>query len=311
MEKGKTAFTAEMNTYMNEVAKFCSQYLYALESTNPLDEFFPVEEVSNGEEVEISVIAKAAAQAFDSTGVNIWKDHKPTIATEWNPDAWDDKQFIVTMRYDEIRKALLTNKSPEEAAAKILDSITQGCNNYRYKQLRELMTVANYYKDYATIGKYTPKTMSGVLAICKDAYHHLRASNADCCANTTIEMEVPAEDIYTLIPSKVMDLLDTTELANLYNLEKANLIGKIIVVNVDDLDPVNWYKVKVIDRKAVRRYRRNHDYTEDRNNTGRFTQEILFNSELNFMCGLFKAVEINCTAACEAKLNEIATKSEA
>ena len=256
MAKGTIAFTAKMNEYMNEVAKLSSQYIYALQSSNPLDEYFPVETVSNGRDVEISVIAKAEAQAFDKTGANIWKDHAPQIATEWNPDAWDEKQFIVTLRTDEIRDAMMTNKSPEETAAKIIDTITQGCENYRYKKVREIMTLEGFFKDYAAIGKYTAKTLSGVLYICKDAYNHLKASNADSTPSTTIEMETPAADIYTLIPTKVIDLLDTVELSNLYNLEKANLIGKIIPVNVDDLDPKYWYKIKVMDRKVVRRYRR-------------------------------------------------------
>ena len=39
--------------------------------------------------------------------------------------------------------------------------------------------------------------------------------------------------------------------------------------------------------------------------------DTLYNDELNFACGLFKAVEIDATAACTAKLAEIATKSEA
>lgn len=310
MEKAVTVFTPKMNEYLNEVNKFCSQYIYALQSTNPLDEFFPVEEVSNGDAVEISVIAKAEAQAFDPTGVNIWKKHKPVIATNWNPDAWDEKQFIVTLEPVEIRKAMLANKSPEETAAKIIDTLTQGCENYRYKSLREIMVAKGFYKDYATIGKYTAKNLSGVLFIAKDAYNHLRATNADSCPSTTIEMETPASDIYTLIPSKVVDLLDTTELSNLYNLEKASLIGKIIVVNVDDLPEENWFKIKVIDKKVVRRYRRTYDFSEDRNNTGRFSQQILFNDEMNFLCGLFKAVEIDATAACNAKLIEIATKNE-
>lgn len=310
MEKAVAVYTTQMNSYINEVVKFCSQYIYALMSTNPLDEYFPVEEVSNGKEVEISVIAKAEAQAFDPTGVNIWKQHPPKIATVWNPNAWDEKQFIVTLRPDDIRDAMMANKSPEETAAKIIDTLTQGCENYRYKKLREIMTAESFYKDYAAIGKYTAKNLSGVLFICKDAYNHLKASNADSTPTTDIEMETPAADIYTLIPSKVIDLLDTTELANLYHLEKAGLVGKIISVNVDDLDEKYWYKIKVIDRKVVRRYRRNYDFTEDRNNTGRFSQQILFNDELNFLCGLFKAVEIDATAACNAKLTEIATKQE-
>lgn len=310
MQKGTIAFTAQMNTYMNEVVKFCSQYIYALQSTNPLDEYFPVEAVGNGKEVEISIIAKAEAQAFDKTGANIWKEHAPKIATNWNPDDWDEKQFIVTLRTDEIREAMMSGRSAEETAAKIIDTITQGCENYRYKKVREIMTIEGFFKDYAEIGKYTAKTLSGVLYICKDAYNHLKASNNDSTPTTDIEMETPAADIYTLIPTKVIDLLDTTELANLYNLEKAQLIGKIIPINVDDLDEKYWYKIKVMDRKVVRRYRRDYDYSEDRNNTGRFSQQILYNDELNFACGLFKAVEIDATAACTAKLNEIATKKE-
>ena len=311
MNVGTTAFTPEVIAYMDEVAKFCSQYIYSLISSNPLEQFFPIEDVTNGKEVEISVIGKAEAQAYDRTGANIWKDHPPKIDTIYNPNDWDKKQFIETLRLDDIREAMMSGQSAEETAAKIIDACTQGDANYRYKQLREVMTAPNFFKDYSKICGYSPKNMQGILALCKDAYAHLAASNNDSTASTTIEMETPAADIYTLIPSKVLNLLDTTELANVYNLEKAGLIGKIISVNVDDLDKQYWYKVRVCDRKVVRRYRKIYDFLVDRNNTGRFAQHILCTECLTFLCGLFKAVEIDCTAACEAKLTEIATPSAA
>lgn len=309
MNKALTAYTPEMVTYMNEVQKFCSQWIYALISSNPLEEYFPLEDVTDGKDVEISVIGKASAQAFDKTGANIWKEHEPDIGTVYNPKDWDIKQFIQTLRTDDIRAAMARGQSAEETAAKIIDACTQGDANYRYKQLREIMTATDFFKDYSKICGYTPKNMTGVLVLCKDAFQHLAASNNDSTAQTSIEMETPVNDIYTLIPSKVLNLLDTTELANVYNLEKAGLIGKIVSVNVDDLDPKYWYKIRVCDRKVVRRYRRIYDYLVDRNNTGRFEQHILCSECLTFLCGLFKAVEIDCTTACEAKLAEVATKS--
>lgn len=307
MNAGTTTFTPEVVAYMDEVAKFCSQYIYSLISSNPLEQYFPLEDVTNGKEVEISVIGKAEAQAYDRTGANIWKDHPPKIDTIYNPKDWDKQQFIETLRLDDIREAMLSGKSAEETAAKIIDACTQGDANYRYKQLREVMTAANFFKDYSKICGYTPKNMQGILALCKDAYAHLAASNNDSTASTDIEMETPTDDIYTLIPTKVLNLLDTTELANVYNLEKAGLIGKIIPVNVDDLDASYWYKVRICDRKVVRRYRKIYDFLVDKNNTGRFAQHILTTECLTFLCGLFKAVEIDCTAACTAKLAEIAT----
>ena len=41
MNIGVAVYTPEQVAYMDEVAKFCSQYIYALKSANPLDEFFP------------------------------------------------------------------------------------------------------------------------------------------------------------------------------------------------------------------------------------------------------------------------------
>lgn len=311
MNKALAAYTPEMITYMNEVQKFASQYIYALISSNPLEEYFPLEDVTDGKDVEISIIGKASAQAYDRTGKNIWTEHAPDISTVWNPNDWDIKQFIQTLRTDDIRAAMARGQSAEETAAKIIDACTQGDANYRYKQLREVMTATDFFKDYSKIVGYTPKNMQGILALCKDAYQHLAASNNDSTAQTTIEMETNPADIYTLIPTKVLNLLDTTELANVYNLEKAGLIGKIVPVNVDDLDKAYWYKVRICDRKVVRRYRRIYDYLVDRNNTGRFEQHILTSECLTFLCGLFKAVEIDCKAACEAKLAEIATVASA
>ena len=131
MNKALAAYTPEMITYMNEVQKFASQYIYALISSNPLEEYFPLEDVTDGKDVEISIIGKASAQAYDRTGNNIWSEHAPDISTVWNPNDWDIKQFIQTLRTDDIRAAMTRGQSAEETAAKIIDACTQGEANYR------------------------------------------------------------------------------------------------------------------------------------------------------------------------------------
>ena len=98
------------------------------------------------------------------------------------------------------------------------------------------------------------------------------------------------------------------ELANVFNLEKEALFGKLVVVDVDDLtDRANDYKAIVYDRKAFGKATRLYEYSQDVSGRGLFTNHYLTVDRAYFHNGLFKAARIDASAAATAARGELIT----
>jgi hypothetical protein len=149
--------------------------------------------------------------------------------------------------------------------------------------------------------------MKGVIYAIRDAYNHLKATNSDLTAEA-FDSATPEEDIRIAITPKVLNLIDVVELANVFNLEKEELFGKLVVVDVDDLsDDSSFYGVLVYDRKALGRATRLYEYSQDISGRGLFTNHYLTTDRAYFYNGLFKACRIDCTTACVNARAELIT----
>lgn len=323
IEKGVSTgdYVAPAIESLDLVAKFISQKIDNVKADDALEKYFPVQDhgnEANGYNVEKALVAMAEEQSYDPTGTNIWDAHDPTIVPEYFY-TWDEKQFIVTKRFDDVRAATMRGESAEEIAGKIIDSITQGAGDYSYRTTRDMFSKTfGFYKDYSAITGLTPKNIDGVLYFLRDAYYHLIATNSDATPNATeFRSRALPENVRIVIPTKLLNLIDVTKLANVFNMEKADILGKIVPLNVDDLasgDPEDdaelFYTAFVLDKNAIVKEQRTYEYAEDRNNTGRFTQHVLTVERMYGLCGLFKAVYIDCTAAAAAAITEIADVAE-
>lgn len=307
---------APVVTTLDLVSKFISQEIDNVKADDALEQYFPTKKHGNdatGLDVEKSLVAMAEEQAYDPTGTNIWDNHDPLVVPEYF-NTWDEKQFIVTKRYDDIRAASMRGESAEEIAGKIIDSVTQGAGDYAYRTTRSMFDLSlGFFKNYSGISGREPKDMKGVLYMLRDAYYHLIATNDDATANaTTFRSRALPENVRIVIPTKLLNLIDVTELANVFNMEKADILGKIVPLNVDDLaDGVNddtyFYTAFVLDKNAIVKEERTYEYAEDRNNTGRYVQHVLTVDRMYGLCGLFKAVYIDCITPATAALGAITT----
>lgn len=304
--EGSDKFPVNINEVYGLIETIAAQNIRALRSTNRIVDGFYEYDIENGKVIEEAVIAMAKAQAFNKDNFAFTPADPEVYVRYFNN--FDPVQFEATIRRDDIR-AILANKGVglDAVVGEILETLTQGEGFDDFNKMRNVIFTAEVTNYNTSVLKGNPANMKGVLYAIRDAYNHLISTNSDLTA-TAYDSSTPATDIRIAITPKLLNLIDVVELANVFNLEKEDLMGKLVVIDVDDLsDTSNYYKIVVYDRKAFGRATRVYDYTQDISGRARFTNHYLTVERAYFHNGLFKAARIDATVAATAARGEIIT----
>lgn len=293
---GSAGFPANSNDVYGLIETLATQNIRGLKSYNRIVEGFYEYDIENGKVIEEAVIEMAQAQAFDKSQANFAPTDPAVKARYFNN--FEAKQFKTTVRRDDIR-AIIANKGVgvEDVVSEILDTLSQGEGNYDFEQCRDVLYRAGF-KNYRSILGGVPYDMKGVVYALRDMYNHLKANNSDL-TDYAYTSATPEQDIYIAVSPKLMNLIDVKEWAEVFNLQKEELFGKLVVVDVDDLSDHTYdYYAFVYDRKALGRATRIYDYTQDIIGSARYTNHYLTVERAYFHNGLFKGAYIDCTEAC-------------
>ena len=293
------------NTFINDVEKFAKRTVELARSTNPLNDAFPEIDVENGTDVEKMILKMAKSYDFDPTAALGWAQKDPEalslIFSEWN-----GKQFEATYREEEWRKVALNGESAEDVGALVADTMTEGEGYEDFLNLQIPFVNPQSFADYRAISGRAPADMDGVLYMARDMYHHITATNADSNKGFEFENTCPESEARIVMSSKLLDLNDVTKMANIFNMSKADFIGKLIIFNADNVPEAQRYYISVIDRRAIVRGKRLFRISKDVSGRGLFVNFFLTISRLYGICHLFKGVQLDCYAAAKAVLDKIA-----
>lgn len=293
---GSATFPVNSNDIYGLIETIASQNIKGLKSVNRIVDGFYEYDVENGVVIEEAVIEMASAQAFDKTGPNFSPTDPSVKARYFNN--FEPKQFKTTVRRDDIRK-IIANKGVgvEDVVSVILDTLSQGEGNYDFLQCRNALYNAGF-KNYREILGGVPKNMKGVIYALRDMYNHLKCNNSDLTDYEYISA-TPEADIMIAVSPKLMNLINVVELANIFNLSKEEIFGKMVIVDVDDLTGNTYdYYAFVYDRKALGRATRLFDYSQDIIGSARYTNHYLTVERAYFHNGLFKGAYLDCSEAC-------------
>lgn len=303
---GQETFPVTENDVYTLIETLAIQDIKNVKSTNRLDDAIYFYDVENGVVIEQALIGMAESQVFDKTKCDMSPKDPSVFVRYFNN--YETKQYKTTTRRDDIRK-IIANKGVgvEDIESMIVDSLTQGEGHDDFIATRSLILNAPDLPTYNVALGGTPASMKGILYAIRDMYEALRDDNNAYTPAMEVNSSTPESDIRVAISSKLLNLIDVTELANVFNLSKEELFGKIVVVPVSDLAKENWYKVVVYDRKAFGRATRIFDYDYDRCASGRYTNHFLTVERAYFYSPLFKAISLDVSAAATAELNKIIT----
>lgn len=306
--KGSDNFPVKANDFLVAVETIAQQNIRAVESTNLIEDAFYEYEVDDGKVIEEAIIEMATAQAFVPTAEGAQPDLSPLdpkLHIKYFNE-WEEKLFKTTLRRDEVRAIIARGESAEAVASRIMGTLTSGEGDYDYTQMRAVIEDTTVGVDAVTdvLGNKKPKNMKGVMYAIRKMFNAIKATNQK--GGVPCKQGVPVEDIRIAISEDVLALIDMVELANLFNLSKEEILGKVVKLPYD----ANYKgtRVLVYDRKALGRGTRLFEYSQDILGLARYSNHGLNTSRAYFYNSLFKALALDVTDAvtsAEAEIMEV------
>lgn len=302
---GVEKFPATENETLKAIETIAKQEITNVKSTNRLIDAIYYDEVEEGTVIEQAVLEKAEAVTFDKD--RYWAGGKPVdpkLVVRYFRN-WETKQYETAIRNKDIRAIIAKNGNTtvESVTAGILDTLTQKEGEVDFENTRGLI-LNSVATDYASVVGGNARNMDGVIYLMRDMFNAIRF---DTTGYSIVKSKQGAEEdnIRIAVSDKLLNLMDVTKLANIFNLDKAKLFGKLVPMPVDDLPISEWFKVVVYDRKRFNRFTRLFDYDQDKKQPGQFIPAILTTERAYFESPLYKAVKMDFTAAAKTELAKL------
>lgn len=302
---GSTDFPAKANDFLTAVETIAVQNIRDVKNTNVIEDAFYEYEVDDGKVIEEAIIEMAEAQAFVPTEEGAQPDLSPLdpkLHIKYFSE-WEEKQFKTTLRRDEVRAIIAKGESAEDVASRIMATLTSGEGNYDYTKMRSIIDDESVGVSAVADGvvRGEPRNMKGVMYVIRKMFNAIKATNTK--GGVTVKQGVPVEDIRIAISEDLLALIDMVELANLFNLSKEEILGKVVRLPYDA--DYSSGRVLVYDRKALGRATRVFEYSQDVLGLARYSNHGLTTARCYFYNNLFKALYIDCTDAMEDTEDEI------
>ena len=303
--QGSSNFPVVANEFLTAVETIAVQNIRSVPNTNVIEDAFYNYEVRDGKVVQEAIIAMAEAQSFTPTPEGQQPDLSPLDPTLYVKyfNEYEEKQFKTSLRKDEIRAIIAKGESAEEVASRILGTLTSGEGNYDYTQMRAVLEDATVGVNAVTdvLGGKKPTNMKGVMYAMRRMYNAVKATNQK--GGVPTKQGVPVGDIRIAISEDVLALIDMVELANLFNLSKEELLGKVVRLPYDA--NYSGTRICVYDRKALGRATRVFDYGQDILQLARYSNHALTTERAYFYNSLFKFEYLDITDAVANAESEI------
>lgn len=289
---GSTSIPADASSVYSMANKFAKQIIESVSSVNPLDELFNKGKIEYGKNVEEAVLELLQKGQYDENAVDLFAASDPTFIVRWYKD-WSSGQFSTTVRLNEIRKILargLGERNTAEAVAeKIVSNLTESDSFDRYKNekgvlraLVEAVWAAGKYAGSAT-------TANELLKMVRNVVDDFQFINSNYVL-AGIENRASLDDIRIVMPYNIKNSIDIDAMAYMFNMEKADLLAKIVVTDAQD------NCVIIVDKRAVFKYNRLLELTDQWNGKALLTNYWYTVDDMYGYSPLFKATYIDATA---------------
>ena len=293
---GSTTIPADASQVYGMAYKFAKQIIENVTSVNPLDEVFNKGKVEYGKNIEEAVLELLDKGTYDENAVDLFKASDPTFVVRYYKD-WSSGQFSTTVRLNEIRKILARGlgerNTAETVAEKIVSNLTESDSFDRYKNEKGVLLAMKTAITEATKSAGTASTINELLRKIRDCVDEFQFINSKYVL-AGIENRTSLDDIYIVMPFKIKNSIDIDAMAYMFNMEKADLLAKIRVTDMDD------GCVYILDRRAVFQYNRLLELTEQWNGKALLTNYWYTVDDMYGYSPLFKATYIDASAILNA-----------
>lgn len=313
--QGSEDFPANENAAYTAIETLAAQDIRSVKSANRIVDGLYYYDVENGTVIEQAMIGLVESQALnrDQVATQI-KD--PTVYVRYFNN-FTALQYYTTVRERDIRAIISGNGTAtvESVTGEIIDTLTNSDGHDDFNYSRNLILSSTAYNFSTELGGKVPANMKGVVAVLRMMYNRMVSDNTKYTAIGEY-MHVPPEDVRIAISDDLLALIDILYMAELFNMSKAELMGKLVIIPTNDLETgtigttANAYKVVVYDRKRMNRAQRLYEYLQPPKTPGLAVTTYLTVERAYFESELFKGIQIDCTKAFNAELNNILVEAD-
>lgn len=222
-----------------------------------------------GKDIEEVFVEIAKAQTYDpeTAETEVFKRVIPDVKTIFHRMNRQDF-YKVTISNDQLRTAFLSYRGIEDLIGRIVDSLYSG-DNYD-----EFLLMKNLMNDYGAKGLFYPITVTEVTdeATAKKLTVNLRstAKTLGFMSNQYnaqgVHTFTPIEDIVIFMTPHTEALMDVESLARAFNLEYADFLGRVVVV--DNFGGLENVQALMVDKQWFMVYDTFFNFTEQYNAQG-------------------------------------------
>lgn len=290
--RGSATYTADYSQNYAMIEKIAKQVILGVQSTNKL-QWIDKGKIIHGVAIEQAVVELAegydwVAETQDGSNLNAPK--YPEIAVRYFKE-WNGRQFKTTVSETQIEKVILANGTDADIAQKVVSSLTEGEGDEDYVYSKGLLLDGIQGGNIIAYGGATPTVVPvslDLITTIKNIADEFGFVNTSY-VNANYRTRTPFERLHLIMPYQVFNKLNVEYLASLFNLEKAQLLEKITLID-------EGTKVFIVDEfgliKHTRVYKMTSKYIED----GLYSNYWLTVDRMYATSGLFKMAYIETSA---------------
>ena len=283
----------------NAIGKIAEQVLRGVSAEDKLS-VFDKKPVDNGDTIEQAVVKLVEGKDYDRTGTHtLDRDTTEKLAVSYFKN-WTPATYKTTIDKSEIRKILETGKGVEEVADKLVGTLSESEKYDKYSMLKDLLAWGKTSADGGTgdvfiklgdVGVKDGATdYKGILKLLKNTVKGMQYVSTKY-NKAGIKQRSFADDIVIIAPYQLITNTDVDDLAGVFNLDKAEVRGRIIEIDVDDTkgsaSNPNYNFVYILDKWSVLSYTRLYEMDNQKNAEGRFWNYYLQTDRLYALSKLF------------------------
>lgn len=254
-DNGNEQLTLDYSPNYSMVEKIARQMIRSVDTNNPLA-WIDKGMVENGVAIEAAVLELASSYGWvgnSQTGTNVNAPSYPSFKTRYFTE-WNGKQFKTTTSREQLRKVLLGDKDATDLAQRIVANLTESENYEDYKIMKGLLTDGVTAGNIINANETAMAVDKDLIIKIKDVVDEMQFVNKKY-VKADYNTRTPFERIHIVMPFKVFNKLNVDVLASIFNLEKAELLNKITLIDEGN-------KVFIVDEFGLGRYTRLFEYTQ-------------------------------------------------
>lgn len=258
-DNGASEFDADYSTHYALIEKIAKSTIRGVNTGNKL-EWISKGEIANGVAIEDALVQLTESydwKSEDQDGSKLNAPSYPAIKVVYN-SKWTGKQFKTTVSEDQIRKVLLSGGTVEDVAAKVVANLTASEGYEDYNACKGIFADARDVNIIA-VDSNTHAIDTELLKLIKNTCDKFGYVNSDFVACGALQ-SAPMDRIHIVMDYRVYNAIDVDILAGLFNMEKAEINGRITLID----EPGYIYIVDEFGLfEYTRLYRMTSKYVED------------------------------------------------